>query len=479
MGGTLRGYAVVVVGAGLAGLAAARELEKEGARVTVVEARDRVGGRVQTIRGLFADGQHAEAGADLIEGEQTLVHELAAAVGLKPQRVLRAGFTYYGPDSGGRNRVWTSPSIWKEAASRLKPEIERYEAAGKRWDSGVAAALGPQSVADWLRRQRAGRRFDAGVRSIRGFFLADAEDLSLLSLVDQFSEGVPGDDAFFRIPGGNDRLPQRVAATLKQHVVHGALVQKVRCRGDRVAVSLLERGRRHELIADFAVLAVPATTLRRITFSPRLPGPQWEAIASLKYGAATRVLLQFERPFWRRVRRHRAFGTTLPIGAVWDASEHQRGSSGMLMLLAGGRASGECRQILAREGPAGVVERLAWLGRPAPLTAMWHTSWEDDPLAGGGYAVFSPDFDPILRDWLRRPAGRLAFAGEHTSASWEGFLNGAIESGRRAAAEISALADSGGRLRQRRQLDPGFRVLRDQRAEVKRHILGRVRGGQL
>jgi monoamine oxidase len=66
--------------------------------------------------------------------------------------------------------------------------------------------------------------------------------------------------------------------------------------------------------------------------------------------------------------------------------------------------------------------------------------WEDDPLAGGGYAVFSPGFEPRLRDWLRRPAGRVMFAGEHTSVRWEGFMNGAIESGRRAAAEISALA---------------------------------------
>ena len=110
------------------------------------------------------------------------------------------------------------------------------------------------------------------------------------------------------------------------------------------------------------------------------------------------------------------------------------------MLLAGGRGSLECREILRREGPDGVVERLRWMGKPAPLQAIWHTSWEDDPLSGGGYAVFSPDFDPQLRDWLRRPAGRVLFAGEHTSLDWEGYMNGAIDSGIRAAAEIRMLA---------------------------------------
>ena len=72
---------------------------------------------------------------------------------------------------------------------------------------------------------------------------------------------------------------------------------------------------------------------------------------------------------------------------------------------------------------------------------MWQTSWEDHPLVGGGYAVFPPGFDPALRAWLRRPAGRLVFAGEHTSDRWQGYMNGAVESGYRAAAEIAALAE--------------------------------------
>jgi monoamine oxidase len=440
MAGALRNRSVLVVGAGLAGLTAARELEREQARVTVIEARDRVGGRVQTVRDIFAEGQHGEAGADLIESSQSFVLDLARSVGLKPQRILRAGFTYYGPDASGRNRVWKRPSTWSDAARRLKPHIERYKAAGERWDSGVAIAIGPQSVADWVRRQRAGRSFREGMRSIRGFFLADPEELSLLALVDQFSEGVPGDDEFFRIPGGNDRLPQKVADSLRGRVLLGTMVQRMRYDSRGVSVRLRQQGRSQQLTADYAVVAVPATTLRDIEFSPPLPPEQWTAILRLEYGPATRVLLQFERPFWRRAHRHRAFGTPLSIGAVWDAGEHQRGRSGMLMLLAGGGASAECRNLIERGGPEAVVRQLEWLGRPAPLVAMWHTSWEHDPLARGGYAVFSPNFDPRLRDWLRRPAGRVAFAGEHTSVKWEGFMNGAVESGRRAAAEIAALA---------------------------------------
>jgi monoamine oxidase len=432
---------VIIVGAGLAGLAAARELERHGASVTVLEARDRVGGRVQTIRGLFKAGQHAEAGADLIEGEQEHVFNLAKAVGLRTVRILRRGFTYYGPDEAGRNRIWRGPGAWQETAKRLRAEVEQYKAAGERWDSGVAAAIGRQSVADWLHRIKAGRSFSLGVRAMRGFFLADPEDLSLLALVDQFAEGdTPGRGAIFRIAGGNDRLPQKVAQGLRTTVTLNARVRRIQQDAGRVTVTYDTRGQRQAASADFAIMAIPATTLRSIEFAPALPEPQQTAIARLRYGPATRLLIQFDRPFWRRANGQKGFGTPLPIGALWDASEHQRGSPGILMFLAGGQASNECRELLATEGIDGVIARLQWLGRPSRPIASWFTSWEDDPLARGGYAVFDPGFDPSLRDWLRRPAGRVMFDGEHTSLKWEGFMNGAIESGLRAAAEVRALA---------------------------------------
>jgi monoamine oxidase len=115
---------------------------------------------------------------------------------------------------------------------------------------------------------------------------------------------------------------------------------------------------------------------------------------------------------------------------------------GILSFLAGGRASGEVQAILQAEGVEGIVRRAAWLaanGQPAPLVAHRVVVWDNDPWAQGGYAVFNPSFDPILRGWLARPAGRVVFAGEHTSQRWQGYMNGAIESGRRAAAEVRAL----------------------------------------
>jgi monoamine oxidase len=440
MDGALSGRRVFVAGAGLAGLSAARDLERAGASVTIADARDRVGGRVHTLRS-FTAGQHAEAGADLIEDEQTLVLELARALKLKPARILRGGFGYYTPDRRGRRRIRTGEGALGLARRSLRTEIADYCLAGKRWDSAVARQLAGESVAAWLDRIDADDAFRAGVRGLRGFFLADPEDLSLIALVDQFaSGGTPGESAFFRIAGGNDRLPAAMARALRGDLLLDTVVRSIQQHESGVRIALERQGRRQQLDAEFSVVALPASTLRDVEFAPPLPEEQARAVRSLRYGDATRMLLQFARPFWRRSGRPRGVGSDLPTGAVWDGAEEQRSRAGILSLLAGGGASRALRDIAAAEGTSGVVKRLSWLGDPSPLVAEQTITWEEDRWARGGYAVFDPAFDPTLRLWLARSTARIAFAGEHTSMRSQGYMNGAIESGQRAAAEIRSLS---------------------------------------
>jgi len=102
----------------------------------------------------------------------------------------------------------------------------------------------------------------------------------------------------------------------------------------------------------------------------------------------------------------------------------------------------ELRTLIDREGLHGLLARLTWLGRPSALLAHRLITWENDPWAQGGYACFTPRFDPRHREWLARPFRRVAFAGEHTSVRWQGYMNGAVESGQRAAAEIAAFVQS-------------------------------------
>ncbi|NUR54664.1 MAG: FAD-dependent oxidoreductase [Acidobacteria bacterium] len=441
----LNGTPVLVAGAGLAGLAAARSLEARGAAVTIVDARDRVGGRVWTVRDGFAARQHAEAGADLIEEDQDHVRTLARDLGLRPVRILRRGFGYYGPDARGRRRVHGRPAAFASLAARLHREIEEFTLAEERWDGAVAARLARRSVGEWLDEVDAPTALRAAVRAFRGFFLADPEDLSILPVVEQFAcGGMPGRSAMLRIPGGNDRLATLAAARLHAPVRLMTIVRRLTQDASGVRAIVESDGRTAEIRASFAVSALPASTARDVIFDPPLPDAQHDAIATLPYGRATRLLVQFDRRFWRGRARPIAYATDLDIGAIWDGNEQQRGRAGILSFLAGGRASAGLQALMRGGGSDAVARQLAWLGTPPRVLTSRVIVWDDDPWVRGGYAYFGPAFDPLGRAWLARPAGRIVFAGEHTSVRWQGYMNGAVESGLRAAAEVAALAGSAG-----------------------------------
>src|SRR5262245_22990113 len=214
---SLSGASVLVAGAGLAGLAAARDLAAMGASVTVVEARDRVGGRVWTIRDGFAEGQHAEAGADMIDEAQIEIRSLVGDVGLKLTRILRGGFALVRLDPSGRPRLVARSSAggWERLEEALEPVLRPYRLAEQRWDTPIAAAIARRSVAGWLEEHNNDPQLRATAIGMRGFFLADPEELSLIALVDQFA-GEEQDRPWnmYRIAGGNDALANALATPL-------------------------------------------------------------------------------------------------------------------------------------------------------------------------------------------------------------------------------------------------------------------------
>jgi monoamine oxidase len=445
MSGDLGGVSVLIAGAGLSGLAAARDLSAWGADITVIDARQRVGGRVWTIHDGFAASQHAEAGGDMIDHDHHEIRTLAGELGLTLARILRGGFSYVRAP-GPRIVPQGAARAWNRLSDTLADLGRGYRLAEKRWDSPITADLARRSVSDWLDDVKADEELRMTAAGLRGFFLADPEELSLLALVDQFAtDDAPAPWQSFRVSGGNDRIATALAKPLGDRLKLDTELVAVSYRGGGVRASIRHGKHVAQVRADYLLFAMPASLLRRIPISPALPAPQHDAIARLKYGRVTRTLLQFPQRFWRAPGRARAFGSALPFGAVWDGNEEQRGKPGILSLMAGGSASDATRAIVARDGIKGLASTLDWLappgsktGAPREVIASKQIAWDTDPWARGGYAFFDPGFDPSLREWLARPCGPLFFAGEHTSLQWQGYMNGAVESGRRAAAEIAA-----------------------------------------
>jgi monoamine oxidase len=436
---------VVVAGGGLAGLSAAHDLQRHGLQVHLFEARDRLGGRVHTVRD--ADGVHVEAGGEFIDRPHDAIRSLAAGLRLPLTRVLRAGFGLALHDGRRLDLLATAARPWRALERRLRPFVDAYRDGGASWDTATAAAIARRTVTALVLPDTTPAHVRAFIESLRGFYLAEPADLSGLVLLDQLLGGEPpGRTSAARIAGGNDRMIEALARGIRRRgrIDLGCIVRAVTqdARGVRIAVTGAG-GRQREVAADYVVVAMPPPHVVACRFDPPLPVRQRAALSALSMGAATKVSLRFDRPWWRRSGRPRGFGSNLPCGAVWEAAEEQRAA--VLTLLGGASASAPLAGASREAGR--ITAWLRWLGRPSDAGRLVGraVSWERERWSRGGYAVFGPAFDPRDRRLLSAAHGRVLFAGEHASEHWQGFMNGAVESGQAAARDVAALASLDGR----------------------------------
>jgi monoamine oxidase len=324
----------------------------------------------------------------------------------------------------------------------LAPLTRRYQAARGDSDADAVRELSSFSLREWLRRQDAPPSLHAMADTIRGVFLADAEELSVLPVVEQLAgTGSPAHPEMYRMVGGNDRLVDALHRATPSRLLLRTTLRGITQSADRIVAHVDDQdGRRQALDADAIVITLPASTLRDVDIRPPLPDDQQRAIRRLSYGRATKAVITTTVDIFAG-RRARAFATDGAVGAFWDAGDGEpAATANVVSYLAGGRASGELRR-LAEAGGDRLLGAHCWLGpvngyrRGGAFDVRW-TVWEHDPWALGGYAFLDPGFDPAWRALLSRRAGRIVFAGEHTSERWQGSMNGAVESGLRAAREL-------------------------------------------
>jgi monoamine oxidase len=390
---------VAVVGAGLAGLAAAEALARAGAEVVVLEARKRVGGRVWSHP--FAGGV-AERGAEFVFDSDEVLRETAARLGL---RLYRKGTLY-----GAREPRGGEPA-----------SIAEVEAAARR----LRAVAQHGSVADAL----ASSGLEPGLReAIRARVeISTAYPASDLD-ADVLAETGAGFGSFdtYGVEGGNSRLAAGLATHLAVHV--GSPVESVVWTDSSVRL----QGDGFDVAADRAVLAAPATAVERIRFDPPLPPAKAVALSGVRYGQAAKLHARLRSPF-----------EPSAVLAVPDRywSYTQLGPDGLPAGFAAAFAGteGALARLHVTQGPGGWLEALGAL-RPEldlePGEGML-TTWSDDPWALGAYSAPSLS-SPLQTEELQRPVGPLAFAGEHTAGDWHGLMEGALRSGLRAAEDLRA-----------------------------------------
>jgi monoamine oxidase len=356
---------VIVVGAGLAGLAAGYELARAGHGVTIFEAQERTGGRVLTLRD-FADGLYADAGAARLPSDHDWTMKYVKEFGLPLVPFYPRGGLYTLQRRGSRSEVG-----WKQFAAGLEESV--------------------------------------------GVHLGDAAQ-------------------WFRIEGGNDLLPKAFAARLGEKIVYGAAVKRIEQDGEGVGVRFVRGGSEGSARADYLVCAVPFTLLRKMEVTPPFSKKKRKVVEGLNYHSAARVFLQFRKRFWEGGTAN-GFGLVTDLPAeVWPASFGQPGERGLLQSYLRHGASLELLGLGGRERVAASLERMEQVlpGARANFETGASKFWREDEWAGGAWGLAEDD-EELGR--VVRPEGRVHFAGEHASR-WPSWMQGALESGHRAAREI-------------------------------------------
>jgi monoamine oxidase len=448
---------VVVLGAGLAGLGAAYNLMQRGYDVTVLEAQDRPGGRVQTAREGFRRGGHAELGAIRIidANKYTLKYVEEFGLELIPYDTgMRAFFMrgkrFAAPPPG---QPWPLPGLAPSEQPDPSARLPEYLVSGMGklgdisdpgWPGTVPSAreLDRTTIDDYMRAQGASKAW-------RDWFYAQNGRVARFNAAAGLaveSMSVGGDKAW-SIKGGNDRLPYAFAAALGRRVKYRSEVMRISQDRRGVTIAFKDRTGLHQLRADRCVCAVPFAPLRRVHLDAGFSHDKLAAIHKLKYMPAARCYFQTRTRFWQNdplgpLGGLNLVGTDTTAGRVWNTSSQQPDpTAGMLQAYMFDTEALEFASHGHRRVDAvRKLFRMLVPGIDGQIIGIRHKAWQEDPWAGGGWGWTQPGELHWMFPAMRRPERRVHFAGEHTSL-WIAWMNGALESAERVVEEILA-ADS-------------------------------------
>jgi len=452
---------VIVVGAGLAGLTAARQIVKAGRSVIVLEARDRVGGR--TLNHPISGGAYTELGGMFAGPTQDHILGLAAEVGVGTFPTYNTGNNVFW--ANGRREEYPNDTPLGTApvdpvvAPDIVLAVEQLDQMStsvpvdQPWTASSADDWDRQTLDAWLRANTSGNAEFLAVTSAatEAIFGCEPRELSLLyTLFYIAASGNEQNAGTFernfntaggaqerRFAGGAQTIALNVAAALGSSVRLKTPVTKIQDTGSRVTVW----SDRHRYFAKRAIVATPPTLAGRIAYDPPLPPLRDQLVQHMPQGTLMKFEAIYPTPFWRaKGLSGQVVSENGPIKVTFDTSPAD-GSLGIMMGFIGGREARVWENRSAADRRTAALQNLAnYFGSEAlGPTDVVEFNWSAEPWNRGcPVAVLGPGTLVDFGTALRTPVGRIHWAGTETSTYWNGYMDGAVRSGERAAQEVLA-----------------------------------------
>lgn len=434
------GKSVVVIGAGFSGLACAHELKAAGYDVTVIDARERVGGRVLSFSD-FVPGRNIEGGGELIGSNHPTWVNYAQKFGLE--------FLDVSEDAdneapiimdGKRLSAEESEALWEEmeAANSTLDAMAADIDADEPWKSPNAKELDSRTMQSWIDSLECSdlckKAVSAENASNNGVPCDHASLLCMLAAVkggglDKYWT----DSEVYRCKGGNQQLAFKLAEAIgKERIVLGLAVKEIDVGSDKTITRCAD-GRTLE--SDHVVVAVPPSVWGKLRISPALP-----ASLSPQMGINVKYLAHVKTKFWKEAHLAPDSFTDGPASMTWDATDGQEGDSPAgLNCFSGGNAAAACRAFPKDQRDARYKELLGQLYPTFGdnFVASRFMDWPSEPWTGAGYSFPAPGQVTSIGPTLYNGIGRLHFAGEHTCYKFVGYMEGALNSGASLAKRIA------------------------------------------
>ena len=443
---------IIIIGAGIAGLNAAYQLQKLGIKSTIYEAANRTGGRMYTMQNVFGENITTDIGGEFVNTTHKDIIELIKEFELDmfdlSKDNLRNKTIFFNNSTYSEIELGTSlqPFVKQILDDIISlPEIKNYTTAAaiEKFDrQSVAGYIKSLGIDGWL--------YNFIYTVFTSEFGIEANELSAINFLTMFVAPLESETKYqlfghehevMKIKGGSQQLTNALTMHLNKSIQLEHELTGIKNQNNQTALSFLNKGKEVQVVADYVLLTLAFTKLRSISFDVLMPAEKRKCIDELGYGNSSKFIMGFKEKPWRNTHNQGYTFTDEVFGTGWDSSQMQSDTTASFTVFGGGNYSIAINNKKEQELSKDYIAALDKI-YPGSIAANTGKNlkfcWQGSSVSKAGYSCYKVGQYSTIAGWEAANIGNIFFAGEHTSSNFQGYMNGAAETGRKAAEQIAA-----------------------------------------